>query len=550
MRCFLTLLISVVSLYVLADNEELYRSLDEAIARAPDFVKKREQRIGVIKQRLQKVTDEEERYQLACSLFNEYMPYKSDSAAKYVSEAILIAEKRGSKSDLCLTRSLLAFLCSSTGQYVESRRILDSTDIAGVDRETLGQYYKSLAHVYGEMAYYSNIPKLKYEFFAKQEEYTEKIYETLPSSNDYYLQQKEQDCYKKGDVEGALHYSDKRLENARPDSHEFAIAAFYRSMDLRKAGETQEAMAWLAKSAVCDVRNAVMDQGSLWELANLLAQEGQIERARVYITFAWECANIYSTHVRSWQISPILSSIDRQYQKEIEHTNSMLTNMTIAVSILLLFLVVLLMYEYRRRRQLKEAHNELSEKNAQTKSLNEELLQANLTLDDTNRQLKTLISQLNEQTRVKEVYVGRFMSLCSDYIDKIDDFRKRVNRMVKGREYEELYRLTKSTDMKTQEIDDLCANFDNAFLHLFPNFISDFNALLRPEERIEVSGEYKLNTTLRIFALIRLGIDDSSRIAKFLHYSVNTIYNYRARVKGAAITRRDDFETRVKNIGM
>ena len=550
MRCFLTLLMSVVSLYVLADNEELYRSLDEAIARAPDFVKKREQRIGVVRQRLQKATDEEERYRLACSLFNEYMPYKSDSAAKYVSEAILIAEKRGSKSDLCLTRSLLAFLCSSTGQYVESRRILDSTDIAGVDRETLGQYYKSLAHVYGEMAYYSNIPKLKYEFFAKQEEYTEKIYETLPPSNDYYLQQKEQDCYKKGDVEGALHYSDKRLENARPDSHEFAIAAFYRSMDLRKAGETQEAMAWLAKSAVCDVRNAVMDQGSLWELANLLAQEGQLERARVYITFAWECANIYSTHVRSWQISPILSSIDRQYQKEIEHTNSMLTNMTIAVSILLLFLVVLLMYEYRRRRQLKEAHNELSEKNAQTKSLNEELLQANLALDDTNRQLKSLISQLNEQTRVKEVYVGRFMSLCSDYIDKIDDFRKRVNRMVKGREYEELYRLTKSTDMKTQEIDDLCANFDNAFLHLFPNFISDFNALLRPEERIEVSGEYKLNTTLRIFALIRLGIDDSSRIAKFLHYSVNTIYNYRARVKGAAVTRRDDFETRVKNIGM
>ena len=550
MRCFLTLLMSVVSLYVLADNEELYRSLDEAIARAPDFVKKREQRIGVVKQRLQKATDEEERYRLACSLFNEYMPYKSDSAAKYVSEAILIAEKRGSKSDLCLTRSLLAFLCSSTGQYVESRRILDSTDIAGVDRETLGQYYKSLAHVYGEMAYYSNIPKLKYEFFAKQEEYTEKIYETLPPSNDYYLQQKEQDCYKKGDVEGALHYSDKRLENARPDSHEFAIAAFYRSMDLRKAGKTREAMAWLAKSAVCDVRNAVMDQGSLWELANLLAQEGQIERARVYITFAWECANIYSTHVRSWQISPILSSIDRQYQKEIEHTNSMLTNMTIAVSILLLFLVVLLMYEYRRRRQLKEAHNELSEKNAQTKSLNEELLQANLALDDTNRQLKSLISQLNEQTRVKEVYVGRFMSLCSDYIDKIDDFRKRVNRMVKGREYEELYRLTKSTDMKTQEIDDLCANFDNAFLHLFPNFISDFNALLRPEERIEVSGEYKLNTTLRIFALIRLGIDDSSRIAKFLHYSVNTIYNYRARVKGAAVTRRDDFETRVKNIGM
>ena len=550
MRCLLTLLMSVVSFCVFADNEELYRSLDEAIVQAPDFVKKREQRIDVIKQRLQNVANDEERYKLTCNLFNEYMPYKSDSAAKYIYEAILLAEKKGNKSHLCHTRSLLAFLCSSTGQYVESKQILGSTDISGVDREALGQFYKSLAHVYGEMAYYSNIPKLKNEFFAKQDEYTEKIYEILPPSHDFYLQRKELECYKKGDIEGALRYNDKRLENVSPDSHEFAIVAFYRFMDLHKAGKTQEAMAWLAKSAICDVRNAVMDQGSLWELANLLAQEGQLERARVYITFAWECANTYSNHMRSWQISPILSSIDRQYQNEIEHTNSMLTNMTIAVSILLIILAVLLLYEYRRRRQLKEAHNELSEKNAQTKILNDELIQANLALDDTNRQLKTLIIQLNEQTRVKEVYVGRFMSLCSDYIDKIDDFRKRVNRMVKGREYEELYRLTKSTDMKTQEIEDLCANFDNAFLHLFPNFITDFNALLRPEEQIEVPGEYKLNTTLRIFALIRLGIEDSSRIAKFLHYSVNTIYNYRARVKGAAITRRDDFETRVKNIGM
>ena len=550
MRCLLTLLMSVVSLYVFADNEELYRSLDEAIVQAPDFVKKREQRIDVIKQRLQNVANDEERYLLTCNLFNEYMPYKSDSAAKYIYEAILLAEKKGNKSHLCHTRSLLAFLCSSTGQYVESKQILDSTDISGVDREALGQFYKSLAHVYGEMAYYSNIPKLKNEFFAKQDEYTEKIYEILPPSHDFYLQRKEQECYKKGDIEGALRYNDKRLENVSPDSHEFAIVAFYRTMDLRMAGRPKEALSWLTKSAICDVHNAVMDQGSLWELANLLSQEGQLERARVYINFAWECANSYSTHMRSWQISPILSSIDRKYQNEIEHTNSMLTNMTIAVSILLLILAVLLLYEYRRRRQLKEAHNELSEKNAQTKSLNEELLQANLALDDTNRQLKTLISQLNEQTRVKEGYVGRFMSGCCDYIDKIDDFRKRVNRMVKGREYEELYRLTKSTDMKTQEIEDLCANFDNAFLHLFPNFITDFNALLRPEEQIEVPGEYKLNTTLRIFALIRLGIDDSSRIAKFLHYSVNTIYNYRARVKGAAITRRDDFETRVKNIGM
>ena len=254
--------------------------------------------------------------------------------------------------------------------------------------------------------------------------------------------------------------------------------------------------------------------------------------------------------MRSLQISPVLSTIDKQYQEDMEETNSALSVMTIAISILVVVLLMVLFHEYKQRRRLREAHSTLSLRNDDMRRLNEELRMANQALDDTNRQLQAIVSQLNEQTRVKDVYVGRFMSLCSDYIDKIDDFRKRVNRMVKGHEYEELYRLTKSTDMKTMEIENLYAAFDNAFLHLFPNFISDFNALLLPDERIVVQGEYKLNTTLRIFALIRLGIDDSSRIAKFLHYSVNTIYNYRARIKGVALTHRDDFETRVKNIGM
>ena len=547
---FVILFLSAFALQGVADNEELYRSLDEAIVQAPEFVKKREQRIDNIKHRLSEVKDIEMRYQLTRQLYHEYMPYKSDSATKYISDAIILAERIGNKSWLCMNKAQLAFLCSSTGQYVESLGILSTIDTTGVDREALGQYYISLVHVYGEMGYYGNIQSLRESYFAKQNEYINVIYNILPQDNDFYLQRKEQEYYNKKDVENALRYNDIRLSRTQPDTHQFAIVAFYRSVDLRAVGRYEEAMAWLAKSALSDVRNAVMDQGSLWELANLLSEKGQLDRARLYINFAWECANTYSTHMRSWQISPILSSIDREYQHDIEHTNSMLTIMTIVVSILLLGLVVFLLYEYSRRCQLKDAHKALSDKNLQMKNLNDELLQANLTLDDTNRQLKAIVSQLNEQTRVKEVYVGRFMSLCSEYIDKIDDFRKRVNRMVKGREYEELYRMTKSTEMKTQEIEDLCANFDNAFLHLFPNFIADFNALLLPEEQIEVQGEYKLNTTLRIFALIRLGIDDSSKIAKFLHYSVNTIYNYRARVKGIAVTHRDDFEVRVKQIGM
>ena len=146
--------------------------------------------------------------------------------------------------------------------------------------------------------------------------------------------------------------------------------------------------------------------------------------------------------------------------------------------------------------------------------------------------------------------MGHFMRLCSMYIDKIDTFRKRVNKMVKNHEYDDLYQLTRSQEFRDKELEDLYVSFDSAFLHLFPNFINDFNALLRPEEHIVVEEKDRLNTSIRIFALIRLGIDDSSKIAEFLHYSVNTIYNYRARIKNGALGDREQFEQRVREIGM
>ena len=170
-------------------------------------------------------------------------------------------------------------------------------------------------------------------------------------------------------------------------------------------------------------------------------------------------------------------------------------------------------------------------------------------LSDLNNQLSDTNLQLNESNRVKEEYIGRFLSLCSNYIDKMDALRKRVNKLAKVKNYDELMRLTKTQELRNEELDTLYNDFDSAFLHLFPNFVTDFNQLLREEEQIPVADAGKLNTSIRIFALIRLGIEDSSKIAEFLHYSVNTIYNYRAQVKNKAAGNRDDFENQVKRIG-
>lgn len=184
---------------------------------------------------------------------------------------------------------------------------------------------------------------------------------------------------------------------------------------------------------------------------------------------------------------------------------------------------------------MKQSNEQLSVLNRQLSSLNDRLRDSNLKLGDANR--------------VKEEYVGRFMRMCSIYVDRLDGMRKRVNRLVKAGRYDELKELTRSTEPKEQELDELYVNFDTALLHLFPNFVDCFNELLRPEEQVQLTGKERLNTTVRIFALIRLGIDDSSKIAEFLHCSANTIYNYRARVKNGARVDRDTFEERVKAIG-
>ena len=182
-------------------------------------------------------------------------------------------------------------------------------------------------------------------------------------------------------------------------------------------------------------------------------------------------------------------------------------------------------------------------------ALNSELQHANSQLSATNEQFAVLNSKLKEANSVKDEYIGRFLSLCSQYVDKLDNYRKMVNKKMKNKELEELYRITKSSELKEAEIEELNQNFDSVFLHLFPNFIDDFNALLAPEFQITPKEENRLTTDLRIFALIRLGIDDSSKIAEFLHYSVNTVYNYRARIKNGAIGNREAFERQVKELG-
>ena len=278
-------------------------------------------------------------------------------------------------------------------------------------------------------------------------------------------------------------------------------------------------------------------------MANQLMSRGDVDRSYRYICFTSDCADRFGSRQRLSHISPLLSRIAQVYKAKEERSNRSLRYTITAISILSLLLLIALAYVHHKRNQLAVTRDHLAQSNGQ-------LQDTNAQLSSLNNQLSSLNSQLSEANRVKDEYVGRFLRLCSIYIDRLEDIRKKVIKRVKNKQYAELVELTRSAEFSNKESNELYANFDTAFLQLFPTFVADFNALLKPECRIAQPDNNTLNTPIRIFALIRLGITDSSKIAEFLHYSVNTIYNYRANIKNGAIGDRAEFEDKVKTIGM
>ena len=552
---FLVLLSTSVFATPTDNIEQLFQSLDDAIVHSPDYVKVREDRIHNLEQKLKEAKKVSEKYNACFALFEEYRSYKNDIAIKYINQCVELAIKMGDKQKEENAKSLLAFQESTTGNFAESYDLLKSVNPSNLDSEGQRNYLWACLHLYGEMAYYCNVPSLKKYYTEKHNAYQTAIDSTFSHDDDLYLQMQESKARDAGNMKEALRLSDKRLAMTKPGTHQYAIVQFYRGLTYNMFGDKEQFLRCLLRSAICDVQLAVMDQGSLWELANLLnAKPGEQKRSHEYIKFAWQSATVFNTPIRSRQIMPVLTQIEDRYQKELASSNKRLKIM-VAWSVLLIIVVVLLLcYVNKQRKRIAVAHHKQKDTNhalqLANKNLNsviEQLNLANSSINEANDRLNEMNHFLNESNKMKEVYIGRFLRLCAIYVDKIETMRKRVVKLVKAREFTKLL-----GQMQTGEayMGELYKYFDSTFLNLFPSFVEEFNALLKPEERIILGDDNSLSTTLRIFALIRLGIEDSSKIAEFLHYSVNTIYNYRAKIKNSAICDREEFEQRVKMIGM
>ncbi|MBR0188157.1 MAG: transcriptional regulator [Prevotella sp.] len=531
------------------DLEAYCQQIDHAIAHSADYVAAHEKKISETKRALAFETTPKNKYQINFQLYELYRAFVSDSAMYHLTECIKLADQLGDASGAVKCRALMAIRCSNIGMYDEALNTLDSIHPVGIDTLSLGIYYEAYNNVYSELAYYTRLAHMKQTYQAKADHYKQLMMDILPPTYETRFLRLEQEAQGEGDLEKGMRINDAWLKTVEPGSHPYALVALYRYIEYKLRGDKPQMMHWLVESVLADIRNAAMDQGSMWELANELMLNGDIDKASSYISFTSDCANRYGSRQRNWQIAPLLTTIAKNYKTKSEHTTNQLRMLLVAISLLLLLLLGVLFFLRRRNLQLDAARMALKGKNDELATANSQLATQTEELSTLNSQLSSLNSQLSESNRVKEEYIGRFMSLCSQYIDKLDDYRKMVNKKMKNKELEDLFRMSKSTELKEKELEELYQNFDSVFLHLFPNFVNDFNALLQDDMQVHPKEENRLTTEIRIFALIRLGIEDSSKIAEFLHYSVNTIYNYRARIKNGALDNRESFERRIKQLG-
>ena len=533
------------------DLDALYRTLDAAIDSADIFLQRKLDRIDSLKLRYQAAQTDMDKFTAATKVYEEYVPFENDSAIAYQYVCIDLAEAMGRQDLKAEATAELAYQLAISGFYSEAKIHYDEIPEQYLKGSLLNTSLSGINYLYGELGFYSHDPRLSQLFLQRADSIRGGLLAQMDTTSLSWITLRTMMLNNQNKVQEALPYSDRWLQMCQPDTRGYAIMAFYRSEIYRKLGDVEMQRYWLVQAALVDIRNAIMDQGALWSLANLLIlEDDDLERAYRYIGFSWKCLTRFSTHMRSWLVAPVVDRINAKYKERLQTANERLRWTLMLISLLLVGLLMLLAYVMRKRRQLTGARNELKLANEELKGANTLLSETNEQLSDANEQLRQAIIHLNDSNRVKDEYIGKFLSICSEYIDKLDNYRIKVNRKLKANQYQDLMRMTGSEQLKEDELKELFDNFDAVFMHLFPTFIDEFNALLRPEERIVPSGKSLLNTDLRIFALIRLGIDESSRIAEFLHYSPNSIYAYRARIKNKAAGNRDEFENQVKEIGL
>ncbi len=452
-------------------------------------------------------------------LVYEYQSFIYDSAQYYIDRAKNAAYTLGDSKLISHIKIREGFVLLSSGLFKEAIDTLNSVNPVFLNDSLKCSYYSTMARAFYDIADYVRDPKFMPQYISQGNKYLDSaLLYVIPNTNEFWainsLQRMKMSVWS-----GAKFVFEYWMRNFELPRHHYAIATSSLGYIYHMTGFPDQAIEYFTLAAIADVKTATMETVALRNLANLLYGKGDEKRAYRFIVEAMNDASFYNARHRKLEIGKILPIIERGRMAVIENQRDRIITFSVFISILLIALIVALVVILIYFKRLNMAR---------------------ITIRKAN-------DKLTEANKIKDEYIAYFFSQNSEYIEKIESLQKWVSRKVVTKQFEGLKKFHQHVNIQNERMA-LYDRFDEIFLKLFPNFVEDFNKLLKPGEQIQLKEDQLLNTHLRIYALIRLGIHDNEKIASFLNYAVNTIYTYKTKITTKAICQSDQFSQKVMEI--
>lgn len=530
-----------------ADNKALYKRLDSVIAHRADYDALKEQKIQNIKLGSAYVTSKEDKLKMYERLVNEYTPYILDSAFVYTQKSIDLAVHTNDTASCKKFQIIKARLLIFRGFYIEAKEILDDMSVPPSDRQLNYLYNCAQCALYFNLKLSGRGTEYDMRYDKLFHKYLDNtlLYSTQKDAQYYYLKGA-QLAYSNGDLKEIEASLGKAMSQLKPDSRLYGLSAFLMSKVYGKHHQPELQERYLLLAAISDVMSASKESMSLQEVA-LSLYKHDVRKAQRYISVSLSDANVFSSKLRRIELYSNMHTILSAYNHALENTGKWHIILTLSIIVLLLVIVWGAMRIKRNNNLLKQNEKNLTAQTEQLNATNSKQKEANDELVKYNDALVKSNDKF-EQINAKREYMAKsYISLCYQYIEKLESQRKMVIRKIKANQQKELLSILSSSKRTAEENHNFFSQFDSIFLSLYPTFVKELNTLLTPEAQVELKENNELIPSLRVAALIRLGITESSVIAGILSYSPQTIYNYRSALKNGAIDK-DSFEENLQRL--
>lgn len=535
-KFFIISFLIILPCFLIASPEidSLLNVLDRTIKLRSSFNEKKEQIIKELEKEVYSTSNPEQKYLLLEKLFKEYRHYNMESALKIAQDKYLISNSMQHKQYVIKSEMNIAEILAIVGMYKEGLEILDKINRNKLVNEEWALYYHRYHSIYYLLSENALSQTIKLHYEQLMSKYKDSMLISNKTNTMSYFYAKNGKLVEQGKYTEALQLMERCYQEYGKEETSIGTLAYTLAQNYALNKNFEQEKKHLLISAISDLRMAVKSYISLRKLATILYKEGDVNRAYSYIKCSMEDATFCKARFRTIEVAEMLPIITTAYDQKVKQEKINLLKYSSFISILTLILIACIIYIYKQLKKLSLAQKSIAQMYEEMKQMNFDLKELNI--------------QLSESNTIKEAYIGSIFNLCSNYIYKMEAYRLNIYRNLKSGKIEEL---TQSAGLSiiSEELKEFFGNFDAIFLNIYPNFLDDFNSLLKKEEQIIPKSGDILTPELRVFALIRLGINDNSKIASFLHYSPQTVYNYKLKIRNRLNVPKEEFSEAIQQIG-